>query len=121
MHQRSTSALFRDVRPKLFIVLSKGASEHWVGHLPKWLPALHAQFASRLRFVLVNPSSAADFLRAFGLSASDAPTLVIHQTAGGAAGGEAKYRYRGGAPLRKAAVWRFVQGFFYGQLEKEEL
>ena len=57
MHQQSTSGLFRDVRPKLFLLLADGASRHWVGHLPKWLPALHAQFASRLRFVLVDPST----------------------------------------------------------------
>ncbi len=62
-------------------------------------------------------AQAADFLRAFGLSAADAPTLVIHQTAGG----EAKFRFPKGERLRKATVRHFVQGFFYGRLAKEEL
>ena len=56
-------------------------------------------------------------MRSFGLSAADAPTVAIHDTANG----DAKHvlRERTGATLSKAAVRRFINRFLYGNMQRD--
>lgn len=77
---------------------------------------LFYNYSSRLRFVLADPSTSADFLRSFDLSPADAPTIVIHDTANG----DAKHVLREGtgATLSKAAVRRFINRFLYGDVQR---
>lgn len=115
-HRSSTSSLFREKRPKLVFVLADTAGERWRGRLPRWLRALHAEHADRFKFVLADPARTADFMRAFGISASDAPTAVIHDTA--APGGDAKHKL--GEQMSKAAVRRFIARFLQSKKQEQE-
>ena len=112
-HRSCVSSLFSSSLPKLFLVLHAGGQRHWEGHRPKWLPKLLGEFGADFKVVLADPSATADFLRAFSLSASDAPTVVIHDTAAGASNPEAKHRLPGGTAtkLTKQRVWAFVDEF----------
>ena len=117
-HERSLQALFRDKRPKLFLVLaSKGGPQtRWTDHsLPGWVLALQDQFGRAVKFVLAEPTATPDFMRQFGLRPSDAPTMVIHDMRQG----DLKFRMR--APLTKEAAWAFLKDFLGGRLLKEEL
>lgn len=125
-HQQSLNAIFNDQRPKLFLVMpsrdwkaggggGKGSGTTWANSLPGWIHGLHATFGARLKFVLVEPREAVDFMKQFRLTVADAPTAAIHDTARGGA----KYRLR--EKLRKATIWKLVKDFFAGQLEKDEL
>ena len=113
-HRSSTSSLFREKRPKLVLVLADGgAGERWRGKLPRWLRALHAEYADRFKFVLADPGRTADFMRAFGISAADAPTAVIHDTDGG----DAKHTL--GEQMSRAAVRRFIAKFLQSRRQQQ--
>lgn len=119
-HRSSTSRLFREKRPKLVLVLPDASGEKWRGRLPRWLRGLHAEYADTFKFVLADPRRTADFMRAFGISAADAPTAVIHDTAGG----DTKHAL--GEQMSKAAVRRFIARFLQskrglgGRTDKDE-
>ena len=113
-HKSSTTALFRDVRPKLFFVLPTHGSEHWVGHLPKWLPQLFHEHSTRFRFALADPSRSDDFLKAFGMQPSDAPAVVLHDTNGG----DVKRRMQGKVTNR--AVREFLRPFLKAEPDPKQ-
>jgi hypothetical protein len=117
-HERSLNALFRDKRPKLFLVFeSKGGDQmRWTDRsVPGWVLAFQEQFGRAVKFVLAEPSATPDFMNQFGLKTSDAPTMAIHDTRQG----DHKFRMR--EPLSKAAAWAFVKDFLGGRLPKDEL
>jgi hypothetical protein len=68
---------------------------------------LHRRHGHRLKFVLADPHATADFMRFFGLTAADAPTLVIHDTVR-----EQKHLVK--ERLGSEAAKRFVNGFLDG-------
>ena len=70
-------------------------------------PYLHRRHGHRLKFVLADPHATADFMRFFGLTAADAPTLVIHDTVR-----EQKHLLK--ERLGSEAAKRFVNGFLDG-------
>ena len=117
-NERSLSTLFRETRPKLFLVLhSRGGSKRkWTDRsLPGWVRPLHERYEHALKFVLAEPNEAPDFLRQFGLTRRDAPTMVIHDTRRG----DLKFRLH--EPFGKESAFKFVQDFLEGRLLKEEL
>ena len=57
--------------------------------------------------MLADPQATADFMKFFGLSAADAPTVVIHDTVR-----EQKHFLK--EPMGSEAVKRFVNGFLSG-------
>lgn len=117
MHQSSTTAIFHDQRPKLiFVLTAPGGGTDWSATLPRWLQALHREYASRLKFVIADAASSDDFMRSFSLTANDAPTAIIHDNHHN----DAKYIIKE-RPMRAAAVRRFIQGFLFGKLDRDEL
>ena len=113
-HRSMTSALFRDKRPKLIVVLPDADGSKWGGRLPAWLAPLHRKHSAAFKFVLANPQRTADFMRFFGLTAADAPTVVIHDTVG-----EGKHRLQ--ERMSKESVQRFVSGFLARRGNKDEV
>jgi hypothetical protein len=124
-HSGSVSALFRERRPKLVLVLADRAdARDWLAALPKWLPAFHQAAAPRhaptaahpptraaiasqeyedvFKFVLADPRKAGDFMRTVGLTEADAPTVVIHDT-------HANVVRRLEKRMTKAAVWKLAR------------
>ena len=102
-HTGSVSGLFRERRPKLVLVLAdRGEGGDWLAALPKWLRAFHQKFERAFRFVLADPQKTADFMRTVGLTAADAPTVVIHDT-------HASVVRRLEKPMTSAAVWRLAE------------
>ena len=88
----------------LILLLADYGADKWRGKLPRWLASLHHEFRHEIKFVLANPAKTADFLRVFGLSAADAPTVVIHDTAR-----DGKHKLP--EQMSKASVRRFVLRF----------
>ena len=106
-HRSMTSSLFREKRPKLIVVLADATRTKWGGRLPGWLGPLHRRHGHRLKFVLADPHATADFMKFFGLTAADAPTLVIHDTVR-----EQKHFLK--EPMGSEAAKRFINGFLRG-------
>lgn len=119
-HQRGVSALFRDTRPKFFVVLRGGiGGALWADELPPWLGPLQLQYEAELKFSLADPDETADFLNAFSLSASTPATAVIHDTHH--PNGEKKHRLKGA--LNAESARRFIVDFLAarGGGKKDEL
>jgi len=115
-HQSSTSNLFKDERPKLFIVLPASGSDHWAARLPQWLPQLYHAYSRRLRFVLADPATSHDFLNVVRLKPTDAPTVVLHHPK---LGDDPNAIRRLGKPMTGKAVRTFVHGYVKDVLDVE--
>mmetsp|Transcript_9830 Transcript_9830/g.16341 ORF Transcript_9830/g.16341 Transcript_9830/m.16341 type:complete len:465 (-) Transcript_9830:373-1767(-) len=108
-HRSCVSSLFQEIRPKLFFVLLGQSGTSWAAdRLPKWIQDLEQTYERDFKFVLADPRHTGDFMRVFGLSVADAPTVVIHDS-------KQDLKLKLSKPMYRASVRDFIKSFLQNQ------